>query len=105
MLQPRLGANNLPNMAQVTVRAQGADLIVHVLHYLYQRRGKTLDVVEDVLPLFAVEISVLAPKRPSAVNLVPAGQPAEWRYEHGYVHFRIPRVDGYQIVQIVGGVG
>src|SRR5690606_10699056 len=40
--QPRVGVNNLPSTAIVTVRQQGADLIVHLLHYVHQRRGKIL---------------------------------------------------------------
>ena len=88
--QPRIGANNLPTTAQVTVRSQGDDLIVHLLHYVHQRRGKGLDVVEDVIPLHDVELSVRAEAQPSAVLLAPEGQPVAWEYEHGYVRFRLP---------------
>ena len=99
--QPRVGANNLPSTAIVTVRAQRADLIVHLLHYVPQRRGKNLDVVEDILPLHDVALAVRSARRPSAVNLVPEGRPLEWTYADGYVSFTLPCVDGYQIVQIV----
>ncbi len=97
----RLGTNNLPSTAVATVRAQGADLIVHLLHYVPQRRGKNLDVVEDVFPLYGTSLAVCSELRPSAVNLVPEGRPLEWTYTDGYVSFGIPRIDGYQIVQIV----
>ena len=102
--RPRIGANNLPTTAQVTVRGQGADLIVHVLHYVHQRRGKTLDIVEDVIPLHDVKVSVRASRSPSAVRLVPENQPIAWQYEHGYVRFEVPRLDGRQMVQIAGVV-
>ncbi len=102
--RPRIGANNLPTTAQVTVRGQGADLIVHLLHYVHQRRGKTLDIVEDVIPLHDVKVSVRTSRSPSAVRLVPENQPIVWQYEDGYVRFEAPRLDGRQMVQIAGVV-
>nr|AIC77300.1 alpha-L-fucosidase [uncultured bacterium] len=99
---PRVGANNLPSTAIVTVRQQGADLLVHLLHYVHQRRGQGLDVIEDALPLVDIELSVRAECRPQTVQLVPELQPVEWSWQEGYVHLRIPRINGYQIVQLQG---
>ncbi|HEX9118543.1 MAG TPA: hypothetical protein VGA61_20930, partial [Anaerolineae bacterium] len=100
---PRVGKNNLPTTAQVTVRSLGDDLVVHLLHYVHQRRGKGLDVVEDVIPLHNVQVSVRVETKPSAVLAVPDGSPVEWDYAEGYVRFRLPQVHGYQIVHIVRG--
>jgi hypothetical protein len=38
--QPRVGAHNLPSTAILTVRRQRDDLVVHLLHYVHQRRGQ-----------------------------------------------------------------
>ncbi len=99
--QPRIGSNNLPTTAQVTVRRQHDDLVVHLLHYVHQRRGKTLDIVEDVIPLHDVEVSVRVSRSPSAVRLVPENQPISWHYEHGYVSCEVSQLHGHQMVQIV----
>jgi hypothetical protein len=98
--KPRVGANNLPSTAIATVRQQEQDLIVHLLHYVHQRRGQGLDIIEDVLSLHDVEISIRAECQPSEVRLVPEMQPVEWTWEDGYARLRVPRVNGYQIVQI-----
>ena len=45
--RPRIGAHSLPSTAIVTARRQRGDLVVHLLHYVHQRRGRTLDVIED----------------------------------------------------------
>jgi hypothetical protein len=100
--RPRIGAHNLPSTAIVTVRQQRDDLLVHLLHYVHQRRGKGLDVIEDVLPLHDVGVSVRTERRPQAVELVPEEQPVKWRWEDGYVHLTVPIVNGYQIVQLRG---
>jgi len=100
--RPRVGTHNLPSTAIVTVRQGGDDLLVHLLHYVHQRRGRDLDVIEDLLPLHDVTVSVRATQCPSAVHLVPEGQAVDWAWEDGYVRFTIPRLNGYQIVQLAG---
>jgi hypothetical protein len=103
--RPRVGANNLPTTATVTVRRLQSDLIVHILHYVHQRRGNGLDIVEDVLPLHDVTISIRAEQPPTEVRFVPEGAAADWEWDEGYVRISIPRVDGYRIVQLVGAAG
>jgi hypothetical protein len=100
--RPRIGANNLPSTAIVTVRRRQPDLLVHVLHYVHQRRGQALDVIEDVLPLHDVALSVRAARCPESVRLVPEDQAIEWEWQDGYVRLRLPRVAGYAIVRLVG---
>ena len=100
LLEPRVGAHNLPSTAIVTVRQQNQDLIVHLLHYVHQRRGRGLDVIEDVLPLHDIEICVQADYLPVEVLLVPEMQPAEWSWDDGYIRLRVPVVNGYQIIQL-----
>src|SRR5690606_37155124 len=103
--QPRVGVNNLPSTAIVTVRQQGADLIVHLLHYVHQRRGKILDVIEDVLPLYNVQLSIRAEQIPSLVELVPEHESLTFTQDGGYVRFTVPVVNGYQIVRLAGAAG
>jgi len=99
---PRVGEHNLPSTAIVTVRRQGQDLIVHLLHYVHQRRGQGLDVIEDVLSLHEVDLAIHAACQPQSVELVPERQPVAWRWQDGYVYLRVSRVNGYQIVRIAG---
>lgn len=101
---PWVGAHNLPVTAAVTVRAQGEDLIVHVLHYQPQRRSRMLDVLEDVVPLHDVSLQVKVMQAPEQVRLVPQGQAITWSQEGEYVQLRIPVVNGHQVVQIVRGL-
>ncbi len=53
--------SNMPSTAELTLLEQGSRQIVHMLHYVPQRRA-AVDIVEDVIPLYEVEISVRAPK-------------------------------------------
>jgi hypothetical protein len=100
--RPLVVPHNLPSTAVVTVRRQQANLLVHVLHYVHQRRGQELDVIEDVLPLHDVTLSVRAARKPAAVRLALEGHPIEWDWQDGYIRFTLPRVDGYAVVQVEG---
>jgi hypothetical protein len=100
--KPRVGAHNLPSTATVTVRQRGEDLIVHILDYVHQRRGSQLDVIEDILPLYDVQMSVRASQRPTDVRTVPELEAVGWDWEDGYVCLSVPCVNGYQIVELVG---
>jgi hypothetical protein len=102
--RPRLGKHNLPSTATVTVRRLGDHLVVHLLHYVHQRRG-VLDIVEETHPLVDVELSVRSEQRPSAVRLVPQQEPLQWEYLDGYIRFGVPRMCGHQMILLVGAAG
>jgi len=102
--RPRVGEHNLPSTAMVTVRRQDTDLVIHLLHYVHQRRG-LLDIVEDTLPLVDVELSVRSEQRSSAVQLLPQEEPLEWDFQDGYTRFCVPRVDGHQMILLSDAAG
>ncbi len=99
--RPRIGKNNLPSTAIVTVRQRAnGNLVVHVLHYVHQRRGKTLDIIEDILPLHDARLCLRTDVQAKAVRLAPENLPLSWEWQEGYISFTIPEVNGYQIVEI-----
>jgi len=70
--------------------------VVHLLHYIPERRGLAFDVIEDVIPLFEVGLAFQTPRPPEKVTLVPTGQPLPFAYRDGYVHVTVPKVRGHQ---------
>ncbi len=100
--KPLVGPHNLPSTAIVTVRRRAEERFIHILHYVHQRRGRALDIIEDVLPLCDVTLAIRTNAPPTSVELVPQQQPLDWSYADGYVQIQVPRVEGYQIVRIAG---
>jgi len=88
----------LPTTAQVTVTAQPGRQIVHVLHYIPERRAPNLDVVEDVIPLSNVKIALRAGQRPNRVYLAPQRQPLQPGWQEGYATVVVPAVVGHQMI-------
>lgn len=93
--------SNLPSTARVTVLDQVEEgrRVVHVLHYPIERRAE-IDIIEDVIPLFDIDMKVKTPFVPKKVYLAPEKIDIDFKYEDGFVEFKISKVNGHQMVAI-----
>jgi hypothetical protein len=91
-----------PTTLMATVNEQAAEKrwVVHLLNYVPERRGRELDVIEDVLPLYGLNVSVKVPGPVKSVRRVPDGEALEHREENGRVDFLLPRLDGHAMVEL-----
>ena len=78
-------------------------LVLHLLHYVPERRGQDFDVIEDVLPVYDVAVSVKLPGPVAGVRCVPDGETLTFREAKGRLNFTVPKLDGHQIVEIARG--
>jgi hypothetical protein len=85
-----------PTSLQATLTRQDDRHVVHLLHYIPERRGLTFDVVEDRLPVHGVRVRARVPA--AKATLVPQGEPLPLQQEDGTVSFVVPQVDGHQMV-------
>ena len=92
--------SDLPAYAEVTLRRQGGDLIVHVLNYLVQRKCRQLDTVEDVVPLYQRCLRVFTGERPLSVSLLPEEAPLPFEFEDGYAVLRPDCLKGRTMFKI-----
>ena len=74
--------------------------VVHLLHYIPERRCAAFDVIEDVIPVHDIEISVATPKAVRRVQCVPEGRSLEFEGSDDRVAFTLPRLNGHQMIAI-----
>lgn len=74
--------------------------VLHLLHYLPLRRSQTIDIVDDVIPVYSIPVEVRADGPVSSVRLVPEGGSLPYEVADGYVRFTVPEVNGHQMVEI-----
>jgi hypothetical protein len=74
--------------------------VVHLLHYVPERRGADFDVIEDVIPLFDLAVSLRAPRRVASVTAVPQQRAVPFEQRGGRVSFRVPRLEGHQMLAV-----
>jgi len=91
-----------PTTTLATVNEQSAEnrWILHLLHYIPERRGQDFDIIEDVIPIFDVKVSVKAPKGVQDVVCVPEQKPLEFQPNSGRIEFVLPKLEGHQMIAL-----
>jgi hypothetical protein len=95
---------NAPSSTEVTVTRQKNRMIVHILQYCPERRGKDLDLIEDIVPLFNVDFSLRLSRRPTHVyRLTPQPEQLEFDYRDGRAATIIPEIRGHEMIVFDSG--
>jgi hypothetical protein len=93
-----------PSSLMVTLNRQPAEkrLVVHLLHYIPERRCDELDVIEDIIPLRDVTVSLRGDlwRGLPRVVLAPEGTVLPVRRRAGRLEFAVPCVRGHQMVAL-----
>jgi len=74
--------------------------VLHLLHYVPERRGKDFDIIEDVIPIFGVKVSVRVPGKVKAVACVPQQEAVKFKQKDGRVEFTLKKLDGHQMIEL-----
>ncbi len=101
---PLIRVSGLPAAGEVTVTHQAAGddhperIVVHLLYVPPEPRCQTLDLVEDIVPLFGIGVVLRLPWRPARAYLAPdcTSLPVSWA--DGASAVTVPRIDGQALV-------
>jgi hypothetical protein len=74
--------------------------VLHLLHYIPERRGVQFDVIEDVIPLYDVPLSVRMGKALRSVVVAQTGENLPFAVAGDRVEFRVPRVHGHAMIEL-----
>jgi hypothetical protein len=74
--------------------------VVHLLHYIPERVSQTIDVIEDIIPLYNVKVSVKIPAGVKKAELVPEAKELNFNIVEGRVEFTVPEITGHQMIAI-----
>jgi hypothetical protein len=86
-------------LAAVNEQTAPRRLVVHLLHYVPERRGADFDVIEDVIPVDDVGVSLRTPgRRVRAVRTAPQGRSISFEEADGRVRCVLPRLEGHQML-------
>jgi len=87
-------------IATLNEQADKKRMILHVLHYIPERRGVEFDTIEEVIPLYEIHTSIQADRKVKKVKLVPENRSLEFEQLAGKVAFTIPKINGHQMVEL-----
>jgi len=95
---------NLPAQGIVTLQNQSGKsrLVQHNLYASPVLRGKktTLEVIEDILPVYETEVEIKITKEVKNVYLAPQKQNIPFRQTEGVLKYKIDRFECHQMVVI-----
>lgn len=91
-----------PSTLLVTLNEQKEEnrQVLHLLHYIPERRSQSIDIIEDVIPLYNVQLSVKEDQEVKQVRCVPAGNEIEFDIVDDRIEFTVPEVRGHQMIEI-----
>ena len=89
----------VPDRGVTTLLQQGDRKIVHLLYAHTTKRGADTEVIEDIVPLYNVDVKVKCDK-PETVTLVPQNEKIDFTYSAGKVSFTVPKVEIHQMICI-----
>lgn len=102
LLPERLIEHDGPHSVELTLmtqKEQNRD-IVHVLHYIPERRTPHHDIVEDVIPLYNLNIKVRVDQSVQSITCVPDGETLPFTQEESVVNVCVPVVRGHGMIEI-----
>ncbi len=91
---------SLPAAGRLTWMRQGAQKrdILHLLFATPTKRGKGIEVIEDLIPLHNVQVSARRAGKPSKATLAPQGTEVPFTYADGRVTLTVEKVECHQMV-------
>lgn len=94
--------HNGPSSMMITVNEQcGMNRwVVHILHYIPERRCRNMDVIEDIIPLYDIKLSIKPSGRVKSVMLVPQMQTLIYNIHDGRIEISVPEIKGHQMIEI-----
>ena len=94
-----------PTTALVSVNEQSTDnrWVVHLLHYIPERRGTDFDIIEDIIPIYDVGVSLRTSKKVKSVACVPDGAELKFEEKDGRIEFILPKLEGHQMIAVSFG--
>lgn len=91
--------SSVPDRGVITLMQQGDRKIVHLLYAHTTKRGADTEVIEDIVPLYNVDVKFKCDK-PSKVTLVPQNEEIDFVYADGKAEFTVPKVEIHQMICI-----
>ena len=91
---------DLPAQGVMTLMDQTAErrYVCHLLYAAPTKRGKNVEVIEDIIPLYNVSLTLRPDKEITRVYLAPTGEVLPYVVGDGEIKLTVPKIDCHQMV-------
>ncbi|UKS29300.1 family 10 glycosylhydrolase [Paenibacillus sp. HWE-109] len=93
---------NLPAQGIATLTKQISEkrYVQHLLYASPVKRGKDIEVIEDIVPLYQINVAIRIPEAATDVYLAPQMEPLAFETREQLLTFTVPKLDLHQMVVI-----
>lgn len=101
LLSDKLITHSGPSTLITTFNQQAAENrdILHLLHYIPEKRSKDIYTIEDVIPLREINLKVyLGDKLLKKLNWLFSEEEIEYKVEGGYLYFKLDKIEGHEMI-------
>ena len=91
---------NLPAQGVATLTEQSGRKIVHLLYASPVRRGKAIEIIEDILPVYGTHVALRCDSAPKRVYLAPQNVDIAFDWRDGYAHFDVDKFECHQMIAV-----
>lgn len=93
---------NLPAQGITTLQHQTVKdrYVNHLLYASPVRRGEAVEIIEDIIPIFGVDVRLQLKEEISRVYLAPQLEQLPYTQMEGTITYTVPEVNGHQMVVI-----
>lgn len=90
---------SLPAQGVVTLmdQAENSRLVCHTLYAIPVKRGNGVEIIEDIVPIFDIDVKIKTEKEIKKVYLAPSMEEIPFTQKEGYVSFTVPKIECAQI--------
>ncbi len=89
---------SLPAQGIVTLAKQKNRYVVHLLYGVPVKRGKNTEVIEDIQPLYELEVQLNSMEKIKRIYLAPGEFELDYTQEKGNVGFKVPKLELHQMI-------
>lgn len=93
---------SLPSQGNISLMHQKREkrFILHIVYGSPIARGKDMRIIEDIPPIYDIEINLNIKMEVNKIYLAPSNNPIEYSRTHNKLHFIVPKVECHQMVVI-----
>ncbi|WP_099352585.1 beta-galactosidase trimerization domain-containing protein [Fredinandcohnia onubensis] len=75
--------------------------LLHFLHYITEKRSEDIYTIEDVIPLYNIEVKLLiGDRKVKTVKNIQKQEEIQYEVENEYIKFKIDKIEGHLMVLI-----
>ncbi len=91
-----------PSTLRISVNSQKKEnrWVIHLLHYIPEKRSEQIEIIEDVIPLYNLRMTLGTDNGPSVIRTVPSGEKIGFTFKNGRAEFTVPEINGHSMIEV-----